>query len=214
LAAVSGAVAVAALVAPYNAALRAYLERVFVASSPTTPPRPLSASVVEAERFVLRGKAGQVRAELGVQPEDDHAELTLRAPDGTLRAALATGETDADADIRKIEASLLGLYDRKGKRFATLTVWDWPGLEGTLFSLTSPRLERADEAARTRISLSASETESGLDVLDKDGNKRASLATSVFAPFLTMTDRYNWASCSEGRRRNYVGAIRHGAERL
>jgi hypothetical protein len=195
LAAVSTAVAVAALVTPYNAALRAHLKRVFVASNPTTPPRPLGASVVEAERFVLRGKAGQVRAELGVQPEDDRAELTLRAPDGTLRAVLATADPDADADAAKAETSLLGLYDRKGKRLATLHIWDPPligseSVPGTPYSgFVWPMLELADRAGTTRVSLSASEAESGLDLSDKDG-KRASLATGSYGePFLMMMDR-------------------------
>jgi len=117
LALMSTVIAVAALVAPY-AALRAYLERAFVASNPTKPPRQLSASVVEAERLVVRGKGGQVRAELGVQPDDDRAELSLRAPDGTLRATLST----ADAENGLRDAATLGLYDPTGTRFATLRV--------------------------------------------------------------------------------------------
>jgi hypothetical protein len=114
LAVVSTTVAVAAFIAPYNAALRGYLEHIF--KRPTVSSQ-LSTSVVEAERFVVRGKAGQVRAELGVPPDDDRAELTLRAPDGTRRATLST----ADAEARGHGASL-ALYDRSGTRFASLDV--------------------------------------------------------------------------------------------
>jgi hypothetical protein len=119
LAVMSTVIAVAALVAPYNAALRAYLERVLVAKTPTMSPQ-LSASVVEAERFVVRRKGGQVRAELGVQPDDDRTELSLRAPNGTLRATLSTADAE-DASAGR-DAATLGLYDPSGTRFAALRV--------------------------------------------------------------------------------------------
>jgi hypothetical protein len=49
---------------------------------PSTQPPPApqrTASVVEAERFVVRDKAGRERAEFGVEPDDDTgAELSLK----------------------------------------------------------------------------------------------------------------------------------------
>jgi hypothetical protein len=120
VATVSTAVAVAALVASYHAAPQVPLERTPVATEPTTPTpsQLLSASVIEAERFILRGKTGQVRAELGVEP-DERAELSLRAPDGTLRTVLAT----ADANPRNVKTtSLLTMADADGKRRVSLFV--------------------------------------------------------------------------------------------
>jgi hypothetical protein len=96
-----------------------------VAREPVTPTPPtsrqLSASVVEAERFVLRGKTGQVRAELGVEP-DQRAELRLRAPDGTLRAVLATADSGTGHVPPAIpsDSALLGLFDARGRRLASL----------------------------------------------------------------------------------------------
>jgi hypothetical protein len=195
LAAVSAAVAMAALATAYNIASRAQQERTQVATTPTTlpPAQQLSASVVEAERFVLRGKAGQVRAELGVQPDDDRAELTLRAPDGTVRAELATADSDTAVDRWKRETSLLGLRDRKGKRLATLSVWDGtkgvPGTPGS-FRLVQPVLAMADAAGTTRVTLSVSEDRSGLEVRDEKSSWRASLLTGENdAPFLAMWDK-------------------------
>jgi hypothetical protein len=64
------------------------------ASTQPAPPSPQhGASVVEAERVVIRDKAGHERAELGVDPNDNHAELTLLASDGTRRVVLATVDT-------------------------------------------------------------------------------------------------------------------------
>jgi hypothetical protein len=132
LAAGSFAVAVLALVAPYNAGLRAYVERVLyirrqAPQSPATSVEP--ASVMEAQRFVVRDKAGQVRVELGLET-DDRAELSLRDPDGTLRVVLATADSGTGYWLENVggreHTALLGLFDRSGRRLADFGVTDIP----------------------------------------------------------------------------------------
>jgi hypothetical protein len=71
---------------------------------------------------------------------------------------LLQADADANADPSKTEASLLALCDRKGKRLATLSIWDLedtervPGRPGSL-RLVSPRLDMADAAGTTKVSL-------------------------------------------------------------
>ena len=119
----------------------------------------------------------------------------VRTVGGAEVRRLVQADAGANADPWKTEASLLGLCDRKGKRLATLSIWDLedtegvPGTPGSL-RLVSPRLDMADAAGTTKVSLRASESESGLELLDEAANKRASLATGENdAPFLAMTGK-------------------------
>src|SRR5262249_40509747 len=66
----SFAVAVLALVAPYDIRLRAYVERALFTQRQGPQRSPTSAeatAVMEAQRFVVRDKAGRIRVELGVE---------------------------------------------------------------------------------------------------------------------------------------------------
>jgi hypothetical protein len=135
LAAASLAAAVIAVVASHNATMlaEASLERIPLATPQATPSPPSQSisAAVEARRFVLRDNAGRVRAELGVE-QDNRAELTLRDPDGTLRAVLATADsgTGAVPPAAPSDSALLGLFDHHGRRL--VSVW----ASETLVSLT------------------------------------------------------------------------------
>lgn len=123
LAALSTAVAVAALVAPYNVTLRTAVERALpgrAAAPPVTADELLAkaglllkSQTVEAGRIVLRDKNENVRAQLGVE-EDDRVEFALRDGSGTPRLILATADVGTGEFVAhdRTEASILGLLDR------------------------------------------------------------------------------------------------------
>jgi hypothetical protein len=176
LAMVGTAGAVTALVAPYNPALRAYVERLVGA-------KPRNASVVEAERFVVRDKAGQVRAELGVDPDDNSAQISLRGPDGKLRVLVAATD-DPNAGM-----AALTLNSGDGATFITLWVSDSfsriqlreeGGRNAGLSYVkgSSPRFYLNDKDNNTRLQLDITDDGPALTLLDHDGHDRARLGST------------------------------------
>jgi hypothetical protein len=176
LAVVSTVIAVTALAAPFKPGLRAYVER-FV--GPKTP----TASVVEAERFVVRDKAGQVRTELGVDPDDNSAQMSLRGPDGKLRVLVAATD-DPDAGT-----AALTLNSGDGARFITLWASDslskmqlreeGGGNAGLSYVKgSSPRFYLNDNDNNTRFELDITDDGPKLTLIDHDGHDRAVLGAT------------------------------------
>jgi hypothetical protein len=212
LAVASLAVAAAAFVVPFNADLRAYIERVVPTKRQATQPlspQP-SAAIVEAQRLVVRDKTGRVRAELGVE-QDDRAELSLRDPDGTLRAVLASADSGTGHLLGPAGASssaLLGLLDRSGRRLASLEAGDnemaqldlysaslWPEHgEGGGIVVEAGR-ERTNlllsGRGNRRIELTADGTDHSPDFSmdDAAGTTRVELSITDDAPALDLSDQ-------------------------
>jgi len=194
LAAGSFAVAVLALVGPYNAGFRAYVERTLYThrQAPRPPATSVEPSAVEAQRFVVRDKAGRIRAELGVET-DDRAELSLRDPDGTLRAVLATADSGAGDGPENIggreNTSLLGLFDRSGRRLATFEVSDdrsTPSTPRASVELWSARLW--DKSPGGGGAMLIAGTESSNLYLSRHGGRVDLIVSDDSAPTLTMDD--------------------------
>ena len=112
---------------------------------------------VEAQKLVLRDKAGKVRVSIG-ETADGEWGLTLYASDGKPRAHLQLDESDEpQLDLRaggNTRATLdavsgLGLINAEGRRRAVL------GINGG-----DPALELADKQGRLRLALRADEAAS------------------------------------------------------
>jgi hypothetical protein len=173
LAVVSAVVTITALAAASKPGLRAYAERLVGSRTPT---------VVEAEGFVVRDQAGQVRAELGVEP-DNSAQMSLRGPDGKLRVLVAATD-DPDAGM-----AALTLKSGDGARFITLWASDslsriqlreeGGGNAGlSCVKGSSPRLYLNDNDNNTRLELDITDDGPKLVLIDHDGHDRAILGAT------------------------------------
>jgi hypothetical protein len=202
VAAMSAAVAVAALVAPYNVTLRTAVERALpgrAAAPPVTAGELLAkaglllkSQTVEAERIVLRDKNGNVRAQLGVE-EDDRVEFALRDGSGTPRVILATadvGTGDFVAYGGPTEASILGLLDKSGRRLASLKVIDAVDPLPTRALLSLQASGAWNEPTNNSSVLLIASDEGADATLFGPGKSRMDLMTKGedYSPSLTMDD--------------------------
>jgi hypothetical protein len=160
------------------------------------------ASVVEAERFVVRDKNGQVRAELGVEPDGTGVELKLLAPDGKERADLfasaisslftlydESGEAGIDMLVTHLVSGFHVDENKSGNRFAVsvrdnklemgLTKRDGGNLSLAVGDRGAPYLALFDKQHQ-RIGLAVDEGDgaSALTLSDQDGHDRAVLGST------------------------------------
>jgi hypothetical protein len=182
-AAVSLAVAVAALVAPYNPELRAHVERFFALA----PPSPVVQSApvhgeLEAEGFVLRDKDGRLRADLFVA-NDDMVHLNLVDHDDRPRAILTAGTNggglvllDGSGQVRlglaELKSSLgLELYDAIGHSRLHLGLDAGDALSLRLFDKDEKVRATFGSASLAAVATGATEqtAESSLVLFDKAG---------------------------------------------
>lgn len=139
------------------------------------PPQP---TTLEAERFVVRGADGRVRAQLGLV--DGEPGLRLYGPAEELRAGMALPDGEPG----------LFLYDTQGRQRAFLGV-----------PQGHPDLVLYDEAQKPNASLSADKGLASLVLRDGQDGARVTLGTTGQVPgFVIQTPQGPVRREGEGRR--------------
>ena len=157
-----------------------------------TPPTPV-ANTLEAERFVLRDHAGNVRATLGLRP-DGTAALALADDTQQDRAVLSvTALGQAGVDLSDRAGHLRAGLGVRADGAASLTLLDQGGRPRSLLALTAEGatgLTLYDRNGRRRSAMGTEPAGApAVWLYDVEGNGRAMLAvTGDGQPTLNLTD--------------------------
>jgi hypothetical protein len=143
-------------------------------------PAPV-ANTLEAERFVLRDGAGNVRATLGLRP-DGSAALALADDTQQDRAVLSvTAPGQASVDLSDRAGHLragLGVRADGTAQLALLDQTDRPRVELKAYGDGRPSLALLDQSGRPRSLLAlTAEGATGLTLYDRNGRRRSAMGT-------------------------------------